>query len=115
MAALRRAPSAAAMVGALALLVVAWTMAVPLGSGQDETDHYVRAVAAGHLTLTGRSAHVPAPAAKQASRAAQPSAFEWAIANTRWFHVPNGLAATPQCGFMYLNAKAPIRCHSSRP
>src|SRR4051812_15386022 len=84
----------AAIIAAWALLLTAWVFGNPPFAGPDEPDHYVRAVGAGELDLTGVRGDFHPPANT-------PQLKRWVDQSARAFKVPPGLAPLPVLCYIY--------------
>jgi hypothetical protein len=135
----RRLAPLIALSAALILLVIAWSMAVPLGSAQDEPDHYVKALGAGGGELLGRSPEeFLAPltdalkARSQTRSRSQPSlsqlaarqtqaqrrsgqALDFAFSSGRDFLIPTKLVPNFTCGQGNSDSRLPLRCGPAVP
>lgn len=115
---------------ALILLVIAWTMVVPLGAAQDEDAHYVKALGTGRGELVGLPpAQLFGPIFRRLSTAAlrhqlqhprrqtpaearQGRTLAWAFSTGRDFLVPTRLVQNFDCLNLtdYTSTSRPLRC-----
>jgi hypothetical protein len=106
----------------LALMVAAWSVTTPVGTAADETDHYIKALAAGRGDVHGRPPKVEsisplAATLKQRGREEEEAELRgvlWVRAGARTFSLPTGLVATEIGCFNNLFTRAdtavPARC-----
>jgi hypothetical protein len=98
-----RIAAAVTLLVGLALMAVAWFAATPPGTAADETDHYIKALAAGRGDVRGHPTGVEsidplAAVLEQRARGgpgeAQLRGVRWVAAGARTFTLPTGLVPT---------------------
>src|SRR4051794_36842571 len=91
----------AAILAAWGLLLAAWVVGNPPFAGPDEPDHYVRAVGAGELDLSGARGHFTFPSQTASQK-------RWVDQSGRAYDVPNKLAPLQVLCYIYNTANSAL-------